>query len=289
MRIAVASGKGGTGKTFVATNLFKVMEHMGYQITLVDCDAEVPNDALFFDYSDKEKFSVKSFIPFIQEDKCTYCGACADICHYHAITCIPSVSFIKLMDDACHSCHACEYVCREGAIEPEWRNVGKITVYFRDGQLKLIEGKVNIKQNSPVLVIDKIIDQAIKLKRDYLILDAPPGCSCPFVHTVLQADYVILVTEPTPFGLSDIKQTIEVLRSLNISFGVLVNRADIGLKDWKDYLKKENIEILSEIPYSQKIATEYSSGNLVVDKIPDMVPIFEEILQKIKSHESSHC
>lgn len=289
MQIAVASGKGGTGKTFVATNLHRVMSLLNYNSILVDCDAEVPNDTLFFDYTLKEETVVNSFLPAIQKDLCTYCGACADICHYHAITCVPSLNFIKLMDDGCHSCHACEYACKEGAILAEWKNIGKISQYVHDDTVKLIEGKVSIKQNSPVSIIDEAIKKAVNLKPEYLIFDAPPGCSCPFVHAVLQADYVVLVTEPTPFGLSDVKQTIEVLRSLNIPFGVVVNRAGIGIKDWKQFFEAENVEILSEIPYSKNIAAEYSKGYLVSDKLPEVAQIFKELLQKILKHENSNC
>lgn len=288
MRIAIASGKGGTGKTFVSTNLFEIMNRQGCQTILADCDAEVPNDALFFNYTNSKTIPVKTFIPNIQRDKCTYCGICSDFCHYHSIICIPSVKFIKVTNDICHSCKACQIMCPKNAILSEWKNAGKISFYSHGGQIKLIEGKVNMSQRTPVPIIEETINQAINLESDYLILDAPPGCSCPFVHTVLRADFVILVTEPTPFGLSDLKQTVEVLHSLNIPFGVIVNKADTKINELKNYFKQENIEILSKIPYSQEFAIEYSKGELAVRKIPEMTRIFEDMVQKIKNHENSN-
>jgi MinD superfamily P-loop ATPase len=289
MRITIASGKGGTGKTFVSTNLFKLLEESGKTSALIDCDTEVPDDFLFFDFQHKEESLVKVFMPSINEDKCSYCGACADICRYHAITCISSAKYIKVMDNICHGCHACEYVCKNGAIEPGWRNVGKVTVYKKDAQPILFEGKTGIKQNSPIPVIEAAIKKAVDNNFDYLIMDAPPGCSCPFVHTVLHADDVILVTEPTPFGLSDLKKTIEILQSLNIRFGVVINRSDLGSHELKEFLHKETIEILGEIPYSEKIAEKYASGHLVVEEFPNLKLIFEGILGKIKNHENSYC
>ncbi len=288
MRIAIASGKGGTGKTFVSTNIFRLMEISGYQSALVDCDAEEPNASLFFYFSDKKEFPVKMYIPSIDYDRCQYCGACADICHYHAITCVPLGGYIKLMDDACHACRACEYICKNKAIKPEWKNIGKISVFYHEKQPKIYEGKVRIGQNSPIAVIDETIRRASSFKHDYLILDAPPGCSCPFIHTIFHADYVILVAEPTPFGLSDLKQTVEVLDSLNIGVGIVINKADIGSNEMKQYLNFKKIEIIGEIPFSQKISAEYAEGNLVVDRIPEVKWVFEKILIKIRGYEDSH-
>lgn len=289
MRIAIASGKGGTGKTFISTNLFRLMDSLGMDVVLADCDAEVPNDSIFLKMNRTEEHLVKSFIPSINEDKCVYCSACADLCHFHAITCIPSVSYIKLMDDNCHGCHACEYVCKEGAIETSWKNRGKVSVYERNGQPKLVEGKVNVKQNSPVPVIQETIQRAINTGATHILLDAPPGCSCPFVHSVLLSDFVLLVTEPTPFGLSDLKQTIEVLNSLNVKFGVIINRADLGFSDMSKYLEAENIEILAQIPYDEEIAKLYAEGNLPIDYLTHIKEVFETILTQILNYENSYC
>lgn len=288
MRIAVASGKGGTGKTFVSTNLYSLMERLGLDVSIVDCDAEVPNSSIFVKMPLLDGWDVEMFTPQIDNDKCCYCGECAEICHFNSITCVASAKYINVMDDGCHGCKACLHICKYGAIENRPKRVGRVSAYGIDGKVKMFEARSSINQKSPVPVIKEGIQRAIDNGSEYLIMDAPPGCSCPFVHTVHPADFVLLVTEPTPFGLSDLKHSIHVLRSLDRKFGVVINRADIGCGDMKEYLAEEGIELFAEIPYSEKIVKEYANGNLCVDKHKDIETLFQTILNKLKRYEDSN-
>ena len=229
MKIAVASGKGGTGKTFFATNLFRIMQQNGLRTALVDCDAEVPNDAVFFQGTKLMTWDTQMLCPQIDPAVCTFCGACADHCHFHAITCIPAARYIKILPDLCHGCSSCLYDCHVGAIRKAYKTIGQVTAY-RTGTAvpDLFEARLKEGEHSPVSIIRQAVSKAEEWDYDYLILDAPPGCSCPFVNTVMDADHVILVTEPTPFGLSDLRHTVQVLRQLGKSFAVVINRSDLG-------------------------------------------------------------
>ncbi len=288
MRIAIASGKGGTGKTFVSTNLYALMDKLGMEVSLVDCDAEVPNSSIFVKMPLLDQWDVEMFTPTIDKDKCIYCGDCANICRFNSITCVAPAKYIKVQSDGCHGCKACLYACKHGAITPQNKKIGAVSAHGEGGKTKMFEARANINQKSPVPIIKEAIDLSIHGEGEYLILDAPPGCSCPFVHTVLPADFVLLVTEPTPFGLSDLKHSISVLRTLNRRFGVIINRSDIGCGEIKKYLQEEGIDLLAEIPYSEKIVKEYASGNLLVHKNKEIEDIFQSILNKLKQHEDSN-
>ncbi len=280
MQIAVASGKGGTGKTFVSTNLYGLMERLGMDVSLVDCDAEVPNSSIFINMPLLERWEVEMFTPHIDTTKCLYCGECAEICHFNSITCVATAQYIKVSDEGCHGCKACLYACKHGAIENRAKPVGTVTAYGKDGRARMFEARAAIHQKSPVPVIKEGIEKAMANGSDYLIMDAPPGCSCPFVHSVLPADFVLLVTEPTPFGLSDLKHSIEVLRTLSRRFGVIINRADVGCGEMKEYLSQEGIELIAEIPYSETIVKEYAKGNLCIEQDKDIEAIFRKILNR---------
>lgn len=289
MIICVASGKGGTGKTFVSTNLFTVMKRRGLDAILTDCDAEVPNSGIFINKERIGEEKVKVFCPEISFDKCTYCGRCADMCNFHAITCIPEMDYINVLPDICHGCRVCEHVCAEGAITPLWKNIGRVTTYGTDGNVEMVEARVNVKQLSPVPIIRRAIATAKQQSGDFVILDAPPGCSCPFVNTALPADFVLLVTEPTPFGLSDLKHTVEVLESFDKKCGVIINRSDLGNNDMRGFLAEKGIEVLAEIPYSSRVAECYASGRMVVDEYPEFEELFNTLTDKIRKYEDSSC
>lgn len=288
MKIAIASGKGGTGKTFLSTNLFRTMEQSGLCVTLVDCDAEVPNSSVFIRREKLKEWNTRVFCPEIDNTKCSFCGICSDHCNFHAITCIPMVKYIKVLPDLCHGCKACLIDCPEQAVSSAWKNIGKITAYGDNEKYQLIEARINEGEHSPVPVIRDAILRGKETNSEYLILDAPPGCSCPFVNTVMDADLVILITEPTPFGLSDLKHTVEVLRKLNKTFSVVINRSDLGNGTLKEYLKKEKIELLAEIPYSEEIASIYSKGDLAVDIQPKMRDLFINLMEQVREHETGN-
>ena len=287
IKVAIASGKGGTGKTFLSTNLFAVMREAGLQVGVVDCDAEVPNSSLFLNGAKQGEWPVEVFCPSIDKDKCTFCGRCADVCQFHAITCIPVAKYVKVMTDLCHACTACAHFCPYGAIISGRKEVGRVTAYGNDGELHLIEAKIKEGEHSPVPIIDEAIRRAEGVGWNYILLDAPPGCACPFVSTVKDADIVLLVTEPTPFGLSDLKHTIKVLRRLRKPFYVVINRADMGDHKMQEYLQSEQIEVLAEIPYSEQIASLYSKGALAVANEPGMCELFTRLMHKILQYESS--
>ena len=280
-KISIASGKGGTGKTFLSTNLFRTMESEGLNVAMVDCDAEVPNDAVFIDRDRVVKWKTDVVKAVIDPEKCVYCGKCAEACSFNAITCVPAAKYVKVMTDICHGCGVCMYVCPQKAISEGSKSIGEVTGYGSEGHPVLFEARTYEGQNTPVPVIRQAIRKAENARADYLLLDAPPGCSCPFVNTVMDADLVILITEPTPFGLSDLKHTVDVLRRLKKDFQVVINRADIGDSRLKTYLKEEGIPLLAEIPYSEKIASSYARGIVAVDENESMKELFRNLMKKI--------
>jgi MinD superfamily P-loop ATPase len=279
MKIAVASGKGGTGKTFVATNLFNVLSRRGDRVTLTDCDAEAPNDLLFFRTEIVSVTEVTHQVPVINKDACTWCGRCSQWCNYNAIFYVPNAKVIEVIESLCHGCGACSFACNDEAITEKPVTLGTVTSCRTDRSYPLIEARLRVNEMSPV----RIIKAAIKESGDdgVVILDAPPGTSCPFIQTVDKADYVVLVTEPTPFGLSDLRQSVETLKEMRKEPAVIINRSDIGDRGVADYLEKEKIPLLAEIRYDPAIARAYSEGRLVTDEIPELASLFEELADKI--------
>jgi len=262
IKIAIASGKGGTGKTFVATNIFYTLLKNNYRAMLVDCDAEAPNSVAFFETKLVKETEVTQLVPVINTDSCTFCGKCHEYCNYNAIFILPPIKIIKVIEELCHGCGACSVACKTGAISEKPVSLGKVALYSTDRQPSILEARMNLGVMSPVTVIKEAIRQ-IDNKIDFAILDAPPGTSCPFIQTVASADYVILVTEPTPFGLSDLKQSVETLRTINKPCGVIINRAGLGNNDVSEYLMQNRIPLLLEIPFNKEIAGLYSKGKIV--------------------------
>ncbi|EJW96763.1 Cobyrinic acid a,c-diamide synthase [gut metagenome] len=285
LKVAIASGKGGTGKTFVTTNLYRVMKAAGRLVGVVDCDAEVPNAGLFLKGQRKATWPVEVFCPVFDADRCTYCGECASVCHFHAITCIPALRYLKILPDGCHSCEGCSRFCPFGALSAGTKRVGEVTAYGDGDAVFLYEARLQEGAHSPVPVIREAIRRAVTANWEILLLDAPPGCACPFVHTVKDADLVILVTEPTPFGLSDLKHTIMVLQQLHKPFGVVVNRADLGDEKLQQYLAEEGIPLWAVLPYDPSVAVTYSKGALAVDHHASFCHQFECLMQKVGDYE----
>lgn len=267
VKIAIASGKGGTGKTFVATNIFNTLVKGNRRCLLIDCDAEAPNSVAFFNPNLSDKHEVTQKVPVIDIEKCTFCGRCREYCNYNAIFILPPMKIIRVMEDLCHGCGACSVACNDGAITEKASPLGIISSFVVNHISGILEAKMNIGVLSPVSVIKAAI-RRINNHIDIVILDAPPGTSCPFIQTVAAADYTILVTEPTPFGLSDLRQSAETLRTMNKQFGVIINRAGTGNDDVYKYLELEKIPLLLEIPFKKEIAETYSVGKLVSDSDP---------------------
>lgn len=284
MKIAIASGKGGTGKTLVATSLFHVLQSSGYHTTLVDCDAEEPNDMLFITGQLTNTEYVYKSVPEFNTNKCNFCGKCREYCTYNAILIIPPAGIIRVYDELCHDCGACVAACDRQAITYRSVTEGSVTKYITeaaggsDSESRVntvIESKTCAHTYSPVSVIKAALKDLPD--KSITILDSPPGTSCPFIHTVLAADHVLLIAEPTPFGVSDLKQSVATLRELNRTFSVIINRAGIGNDEIYTYLKQEGIEPLLEIPFDKSIALNYSNGQIVTkhsaalySKIADM-------------------
>ncbi|OQA46957.1 MAG: 2-ketoisovalerate ferredoxin oxidoreductase subunit delta [Bacteroidetes bacterium ADurb.Bin302] len=278
-KIAIASGKGGTGKTFVSTNLFNVLQKRDLNIALVDCDAEEPNDREFIRAELQISHTVTQKVPVIDESKCSYCGKCKEYCNYNAIFFLKDTKMIKVLDELCHGCGACSVVCADNAIVEKDDILGSVNQYGVSANSVLIEARMNVGVYSPVNVIKSAIKKANGY--DIILLDSPPGTSCPFIQTVATADYVVLVTEPTPFGLSDLMQSVDTLRGMGKSCGVIINRADLGNKDIYDYLKFENIPLLMTVPFDKRIAFSYSNGELLTNLYSDWDLKFHQLYHTI--------
>lgn len=278
MKIAVASGKGGTGKTLVSTNLFRIAQELGYEINIADCDAEEPNVTEFVRGNEVFGQTVTQQIPVINTDNCSFCGKCHSYCSYNAIVFLPPARFIQVVEDLCHDCGACLVACEFGAITEKRKAIGKITEMNYASNANVIEARAEVGVYSPVPVIKKAIK---KTHSTLSILDSPPGISCPFIATVVDADFVALVTEPTPFGLNDLKLSAETLQAMGKPFGVIVNRAGLGDNAVYTWLKENNIPLLLEIPFDKEIAMVYSRGGLIAKELPEYRKQFSELLQNI--------
>ena len=282
-KIAIASGKGGTGKTLVSTSLFYSLQQNGVPVKLIDCDAEEPNDMVFFNAEATRKLDVTQLVPVIDESKCTFCGRCHDYCAYNAIFIIPPSKIIKVIEDLCHGCGACSVACNDGAITEKVVSLGEIKYYPMTSTSQVVEARVHVGIYSPVSVIKKAINSVDS--NQLILMDSPPGTSCPFIQTVSHADYIILITEPTPFGLSDLKQSVDTLRTMGKACGVIINRAGLGDKTVYQYLEDEKIPLLMEIPFDRDIASIYSKGNIVAKEKPELqqklIDVFELVCDSI--------
>lgn len=287
LKIAVASGKGGTGKTFVSSNLFNSLHLSGRSVVLVDCDAEEPNVIEFVKGEQVDCVEVSQKVPFVLQPKCVFCGRCFEYCSYNAIMFLPESNFIKVLDDLCHSCGACMEACTIGAMSEKDKHLGTIVKYKVSDSSEVIESRSDVGTYSPVTVIKRAL---ISLNPGRItIMDSPPGISCPFIATVDKADYVVLVTEPTPFGLNDLKLAAETLKKMSKPFGVIVNKSGLGNNDVYKWLDDNNVELLMEIPFDREIAKVYSEGNLLTDLNEkyrgDFVTLYSRIKEDLENYD----
>jgi len=282
-KIAIASGKGGTGKTTVSVNLYHFINKLkGEKVQLVDCDVEEPNDLLFFQDAEVSKEeTINQLVPRIDNDKCTYCRKCVEWCEYNAIVVIPPVKFAEVNASLCHSCGACLVACEFDAMQEYPEPIGKVTHYKTDSGEMLVEGKLKIGSSMQTMLI-KELKKRVPEDADWILFDAPPGTSCPVVETVSDVDYIILVTEPTPFGLHDLSLMVELLKEINKPFGVIINKAGLGDNKVYDYLKDENIEIIGEIPFDKSYASKYAEGSLLTNLTPEIEKRYVEIIKKLE-------
>lgn len=282
-KIAIASGKGGTGKTTVAVNLFNAISNtLTKNVNLVDCDVEEPNDLIFFSQAKEEKKKkVFQKIPVINTEKCTFCKKCVTYCEFNAISVIPDRKFAEVNASLCHSCGACLVACTDNAITEYDEEIGKITNFKTTVKNGLIEGELKVGSSMQTMLIKEL--KKIKWPRKNIVIyDAPPGTSCSVVESIIDVDFVILVSEPTPFGLYDMKLMVELVRELQKPFAVIVNKAGMGNNDIYDYLHKEQIELLGEIPFSRDYAAKYAGGELLTNVPTEIAHVFQEIVSSLK-------
>ncbi|MFH1580804.1 MAG: ATP-binding protein [Pseudomonadota bacterium] len=274
MIISIASGKGGTGKTTVATNLAVSLKS---DVQILDCDVEEPNSHLFIQPVIEEVKTITTPVPEVDMEKCSLCGKCGEICQFKAIVVVGDT--VLPFHELCHSCGGCMEVCPEKAITETGRELGVIEKGHRNG-LEFVHGRLRVGEAMSPPLIKKV--------REYTrpgmltIIDAPPGTSCPVIASMTGADFVLLVTEPTPFGLHDFKLAVEAVNILGIPCGLVINRSDIGNDQVKVYARQENIPVLMEIPFDRRIAEAYSRGKMIVEVIPEWEEKFAKLYHQIK-------
>jgi len=273
MIISIASGKGGTGKTTVSTNLALSIGKAQF----IDCDVEEPNANIFIKAEIKDIDDVSVNIPVIDKKKCDYCGRCSEFCAYNALAVVPSN--ILVFPELCHSCGGCELVCPNDAVSWNGRNIGRIE-HGHAGDIDFFHGILNVGEMQAVPVIKALKRKVDKSK--HVIIDVPPGTSCPVIESITGSDYCILVTEPTPFGLHDLKLAVEVVRHLNIPFGIIINRDGIGDNKVETYCENQHIPILLKIPERKKIAHLYSKGIALVNESHEWHELFGLVFTQIQ-------
>jgi len=281
VKISIASGKGGTGKTTFAVNFTLFLNNTKKnKVVLVDLDVEEPDCHIFLKNTKLNKKYCFRQIPKVNE-RCDLCGKCAEICEFNSIA-VTNTKVI-IFPDLCHSCYACIEMCPQKAFDIEniemgeihWGNIVSNNFYF-------VEGKLKIGEVMAVPMIKQTKDFSTEKfgENSYFIFDSPPGTSCPVIEATKDSDFVVLVTEPTPFGLHDLKLTVETMRKLRKKFGVVINKAGIGNQSVSKYCYDKKIPILGEIPYSREIAELYSQGRNIIN-LPSINKIFEKIHKNI--------
>lgn len=276
MIISIASGKGGTGKTLVATSLALSLKDR-HRVQLLDCDVEEPNDHIFLKPVITRSEAVCIQIPKVDEKKCTYCGKCAEVCAYNAIAVLPQQ--VLVFPELCHGCGACSYLCPEKVISEEGREIGVVEQGYSDS-VEFVHGKLVIGEAMATPVIRQVKEYANP--DGVVIIDVSPGTSCPVVESIKDSDFCLLVTEPTPFGLNDLVLAMETVRELNIPFAVVLNRAGVGDKKVEEYCRKENIPILLTILLDTAIARLYSKGVTLVEGMSQWQEGFVGLFDKIR-------
>ena len=273
VKISIASGKGGTGKTTVAVNLARIFDG---DVVLADCDVEEPNAQLFLKTSGHNEKIVSLPVPEVNETLCDGCGLCSKICQFSAIVTFGTAPLV--FPEMCHGCGGCTLVCPPKAISEHPRRIGVVET-SRVDNITLVTGRLDVGVAlAPPLI--RSVKNTLPAKID-AILDAPPGTSCPVIAAIRDTDIVLLVTEPTPFGLNDLSLAVDMVRELGLPFGVIVNRMGAGDDRVQKFCQKENILTLMEIPDDRRIAENYSRGILMVDALPEYRKLFESLMQKI--------
>ncbi|MFZ5981379.1 MAG: ATP-binding protein [Candidatus Zixiibacteriota bacterium] len=285
--ISIASGKGGTGKTTLATNLALVLANRGEPVTYIDCDVEEPDGHIFLQPDIDRRIPVNVMIPQVDLTKCTFCGKCSGICEYNALAVLNDK--VMVFPSLCHSCGGCVQICPEQAIEEIPRTIGSVNSGTGRG-VTFFEGRLDIGE----ALAPPITRQLRKNNsgNGITIIDAPPGTSCPVIEAVKETDFLILVTEPTPFGLNDLKLAVEMSRALGLPIGVVVNRSDAGDERVENYCRDEHIDILLRIPFDRRFARAYSDGRIFLAEYPEydkkLFALFQDITKRINRDGTGH-
>ncbi|AXX85887.1 MinD superfamily P-loop ATPase [Malaciobacter marinus] len=276
MKITIASGKGGTGKTTLSTNLAMYLKSKKEDIVLTDLDVEEPNITQFLKGDLKNEYLCNKFVPQWEENNCTLCGHCSEICNFNAI--VTTDKKVLIFNELCHSCFACSELCPTTSLLMKPTKIGRIKEFFNE--FVFIEGCLDLGQEMAIPVISQTISYTNKkFQKSLNLFDAPPGTSCSFVEACRQSDFIFLVTEPTPFGLNDLKLAVETLKVIKKEFAVIINRDGIGNSEVEDYCNKESIQIITKIKNDKNVAKLYSNGKIIYNKVEH----FKESLEEISS------
>lgn len=276
MRIAIASGKGGTGKTSVATNLAIAASLSGRRVAYADCDVEEPNGHLFLRPKLSTCRAVCAPMPDVDREACTLCGQCASFCLFNALALVGGR--VLVFPELCHGCGGCMRICPNMAICDVERPIGTVETGRAEG-MGFVQGRLNVGE----VMVPRLI-RAVKgaaSPAELVFLDAPPGTSCPVIETVRGCDYVVLVTEPTPFGLHDLKLAVEVLEVLELPYGIVINRADSPDNEAAAWCRQNGVRVLAELPEDRRVAEAYSRGDLAASAVPGYAARFEQVLAAI--------
>jgi MinD superfamily P-loop ATPase len=280
MVIAVASGKGGTGKTTVATSLALALADSGRQVACLDCDVEAPNAHIFLRPALDNHKRVDLLIPKVDGEVCTGCGDCAEVCQFHAIVTLGGKTLV--FPELCHGCGSCTLVCPEKAITEIPKLLGHLESGRVNGGMIFAHGVLNIGEPMAVPVISQLKGWQELPQTNIRIIDSPPGASCPVVESLRGADFVLLVTEPTPFGLHDLRLAVQLTRELNIPAGVIVNRDGIGDDGVDAYCRGSNMPILMRIPFDRKLGASLAQGKSLVEVAPEYKQRFTDLYSRIE-------